>query len=146
MPGADFLRLAIPGRPSASPAGSSTVGLSFIVGDSEACKSWFMVMQALCVSAGLPLLGQFPVLQAPSLVISEENGQAEDQRRLHLVSRGLELDLDRVPIHMASDTSFSFDEPAKYAALRAYIDAHGIRLGSSTAFRVHRREKATPAR
>jgi hypothetical protein len=140
--GAEFLKLDIPAPTFRVGGWIPSIGLTFIVGDSEACKSWFMLVLAVSIAAGLPLLGTFPVTQAPTLVISEENGQAEDQRRLHLIFRGLDLDPDQVPIHMASDTSFNFDEPAKYAALRAYIDRHGIRMVLVDSFlRVHRREE-----
>jgi hypothetical protein len=117
-------------------------GVTFIVGDSEAYKSFFASLIAVVVAAGLPLLGTFPVTQTPTLLISEENGLAEDKRRHVLICRGLDLDPASLPCHIASDAGFSFDDPAKYAALRAYVAAHGIRLILIDSFiRVHRRQE-----
>jgi len=116
--------------------------LSFIVGDSETCKSWFALALALSVAAGRPFLDRFPVVQAPTLVISEENGLAEDKRRVGLLCRGLGLDPEVVSCYVASEASFSFDDPARYAALRAYVDEHGIRLVVIDSFvRTHRRKE-----
>lgn len=116
--------------------------LSFIVGDSEAYKSWFAKILVLSVAAGLPFLGTYAVTPVPTMMISEENGLAEDKRRVGLLCRGLELNADTVPCHIASETAFSFDDPARYAALRAYIVEHGIQLLVVDSFvRVHRRKE-----
>ncbi len=118
-------------------------GITLLFGDSEAYKSWFAKLVALCVAAGQPLFGRFPVVQAPTLVISEENGLAEDRRRLGALARGLGLaDLKDVPIHVASETGFSFDDPARYAALQSYVVEHGIQLVVLDSFvRMHRRKE-----
>lgn len=117
-------------------------GVTFIVGDSEAYKSFFASLIGISVAAAMPLLGTFPVTQAPTLIISEENGLPEDKRRHVALCRGLELDPASVPCHVASDAGFSFDDPVKYAALRAYVAAHGIKLILIDSFiRVHRREE-----
>lgn len=117
-------------------------GVSFLVGDSEAYKSFFASLIGIAVAAGRRLLQTFDVTQAPTLVISEENGLLEDKRRHVALCRGLELDPADVPCHIASDAGFSFDDPVKYAALRAYVAAHGIRLILIDSFiRVHRRQE-----
>ena len=120
----------------------SAEGLNFVVGDSEAYKSWFTLYLAVCVAAGRPLFDLFPVRQSPTLVISEENGIAEDRMRADKVCRGMGFDPSTTPCHIASDSAFSFDEPAKYASMRAYVAAHGIRLVVIDSFiRVHRRKE-----
>jgi hypothetical protein len=119
-----------------------TKGLSFIVGDSEAGKSWFMLYLALCIATGTPVLGKLPVTQCPVLILSEENGIIEDKRRLELTARGMGFDLAKVPLYIASETSFSFDDTARYAALRAFLTDKAIRLAFIDSFiRVHRREE-----
>jgi hypothetical protein len=116
--------------------------MSFIVGDSEAYKSWFADLMGMSVAAGVPFLDKFPTVQAPTLIISEENGIAEDKRRVKLLSRGHAIDVEGVPCHMASDASFSFDDPVRYLALRRYIDQHAIRMVILDSFvRVHRRKE-----
>ncbi len=118
-----------------------TRGLAFIVGDSEAYKSWFAQYLGMCVAAGEPVLGKLPVRQAPVLYISEENGEVEDKRRAALLCRGMGF-APELPFYIASETSFSFDDAARYAALRAFVAEHGIRVIIIDSFiRVHRREE-----
>jgi len=120
----------------------SAEGLNFVVGDSEAYKSWFTLYLALCVAAGSPLFELFPVRQCPTLVISEENGIAEDRMRADKLCRGMGFDPASTPCYIASDSAFNFDVPAKCAALRAFVEAHGIRLIVIDSFvRVHRRKE-----
>jgi hypothetical protein len=138
----ELLRTPVPDVPFLVHGWIPARALSFIVGDSEAYKSWFSLVLALAVAAGQPFLGTFPVAQAPTMVISEENGLAEDKRRVGVLCRGLELDADAVPCHIASETSFSFDDPVRYAALRAYVAEHGVQLVVVDSFvRVHRRKE-----
>jgi hypothetical protein len=119
-----------------------TKGLSFMVGDSEAGKSWFMLYLSLCIATGTPVLGKLGVTQCPVMILSEENGIIEDKRRLELVARGMQFDLAKVPLYIASETSFSFDDTARYAALRAFLTDHAIKLLFIDSFiRVHRREE-----
>lgn len=116
--------------------------LSFVVGDSEAMKSWTSSYMGFCVAAGVPLFGRWPVHQAPVLIISEENGLTEDKARADLIYRGMGLATDEIPLYIASDTSFSFDDPVTYAAMRAFVQEHGIRLIVIDSFvRVHRRKE-----
>jgi len=138
----ELLRTEVPAVPFLVEGWIPARALSFIVGDSEAYKSWFSLVLALSIAAGIPFLGVFPVVQAPTLVISEENGIAEDQRRVRLLCRGLDLDADAVPCHIASEANFSFDDPVRYAALRDYVEAHAIQLVIVDSFvRVHRRKE-----
>ena len=138
----ELLRTEVPAVPFLVQGWIPARALSFIVGDSEAYKSWFALALALSIAAGIPFLGTFPVVQAPTLVISEENGLAEDQRRVRLLCRGLDLDADAVPCHIASEASFSFDDPVRYAALRAYVEEHAIQFVTVDSFvRVHRRKE-----
>lgn len=116
--------------------------LTFLVGDSEAFKSWTAKYIAFCVAAGVRFFGKWNVRQAPALLISEENGVAEDRRRADLIYGGLNLATDAIPLYIASDTAFSFDDAASYAAMRAFVQAHGIKLVVVDSFvRVHRREE-----
>lgn len=116
--------------------------VSFVVGDSEAFKSWFTLYVGFCIAAGVPLFDRIPIRQAPVLVISEENGLDEDKRRVDALCRGMGF-ADELPLHIASDTSFSFDDAAQYSAMRAYVDEHKIRLVIIDSFvRVHRRKEA----
>lgn len=116
--------------------------MTLVVGDSEAYKSWFTGVLALSVAAGRPFLAHFPVRQTPTLLISEENGIAEDRRRIALLFRGLGLHPPDVPFHVASDAAFSFDNPAKYNAMRAYCQEHRIGAVVFDSFvRMHRREE-----
>jgi hypothetical protein len=118
-----------------------TKGVAFIVGDSEAFKSWFAKYLGMCVAAGRALFDQIPVRQAPVLYISEENGEVEDKRRVSLICRGMGIH-PAIPFYIASETSFSFDDPARYAALRTFVAEHGIRIIIVDSFiRVHRREE-----
>jgi len=132
-------RLAIPDPTFHVHSWVPAKALSFIVGDSEAYKSWFALLLAMSVAAGTMFLERFPTVQAPTLVISEENGIAEDKRRVTCLGRGHGLDIDALPCHIVSEASFSFDDPLRYAALRRYIDAHRIELVVFDSFvRVHR--------
>ncbi len=117
--------------------------ITLIFGDSEAYKSWFVLLIALCVAKGLPLLGRFSVVQAPTLIISEENGIDEARRRLDVIARGLGLGgLEGVPIHLACETGFSFDDDVRYGALQDYVAKHGIQLvGFDSFVRMHRRKE-----
>lgn len=116
--------------------------LSFIVGDSEAYKSWFALLLAMAVAMGAPFLEKFPTIQAPTLVISEENGLAEDRRRVRCLARGHGIDLEAAPCYVASETNFAFDDPTRYAALRRFIDEHKVELCIIDSFvRVHRRQE-----
>jgi hypothetical protein len=122
------------------PAGT----VSLMVGDSESYKSWLGVLLTVSVAAGQPLLGHYPVQSAPTLLISEENGVAEDKRRVRQICLGLGIDPETAPCYIASDTGFNFDDPEAYAALRAFIDAHGVKLVTTDALvRVHRRDENT---
>jgi hypothetical protein len=115
-------------------------GVTFVVGDSEAFKSWFTAYLAFSVASGRPLFGRIPVRQAPTLFISEENGQIEDKRRAAKLARG--LGLADAPCYIASEQFFRFDDPARYAALRAFVRQHGIELIIVDSFvRVHRLEE-----
>lgn len=119
------------------PAGA----LTFVVGDSEAFKSWFTLLLAVCVAAGRTFMGMH-VVQGPTLVISEENGLPEDKRRVGLIFRGLRLDPVGVPIYVASDTSFNFDDRTKYNAMRAFVQEHGVTtIVVDSLVRVHRRQE-----
>lgn len=116
--------------------------LSFIVGDSEAYKSWFTMYLALCVAAGRPMFDRLPVRQCPTLFVSEEQGEAEDKRRMSKLASGMGFDLTGLPCYVASDQTFNFDDTAKYAALRARIETRGIRLAIFDSFvRVHKRKE-----
>ena len=118
-----------------------TKGLSFIVGDSGAYKSWFAQYLGLCVAAGRPVFDRLGVRQAPVLYISEENGLVEDRRRSDLLCTAHAF-ADDVPFFIGSETAFSFDDPARYAALRAFLEAHHVELVIVDSFvRVHRREE-----
>jgi hypothetical protein len=118
-----------------------TKGLTFLVGDSEAYKSWWAKYLGLCKAAGAPVLGQLAVRQGPVLYISEENGEVEDKRRCDVLRRGMGFSAD-LPFYIASETSFNFDDPARYAALRAVIAEHRIEWIIVDSFvRVHRREE-----
>jgi hypothetical protein len=142
MPIGQLLRTPAPEVPFHVQGWIPARALTFIVGDSEAYKSWFALLLAIAVAVGVPFLGKFPVVQAPTLVVSEENGLAEDKRRVGLLCQGLDLDADAAPCHVASETSFSFDDPVRYAALREYVAAHGIELVVFDSFvRVHRRKE-----
>ncbi len=142
MTGAELLALEIPDPEFIVKDWIPAEGLTFIVGDSEAFKSWFAGLVTICIAAGVPLFDRFAVAQRPALVISEENGLPEDKRRYGLIFRGLGLDPATVPWHIASETSFSFDDPAKYAAMRAYVQQHGIKVIVFDSFvRMHRREE-----
>ena len=118
-----------------------TKGVSFLVGDSGAFKSWFAKYIGLCKAAGKPLFGRIPVMQGPVLYISEENGEVEDKRRAELLCRSFDFPED-VPFYIASETSFAFDDPARYTALRAFLEERRITLVIVDSFvRVHRREE-----
>jgi hypothetical protein len=116
--------------------------LSFLVGDSEAFKSWFALYLGLCVSMGHPVFDRIPTTQTPVAIISEENGEDEDKRRLVVLARGMGLDLDKEdpPCFVVSESSFSFDDPARYAAMRAFFTREKIGWGQFDSFvRMHRR-------
>ncbi len=116
--------------------------ISFIVGDSEAFKSWLTKYMGICIASGTPFFGRWPVRQAPVLFVSEENGLVEDKRRADLIYDGMRLERDDFPFYIASDTSFSFDDPATYTALRSFVKEHGIRCVIMDSFvRVHRRKE-----
>ena len=119
-----------------------TKGITFVVGDSEAYKSWFTTYFGLCKAAGRPMFDQLAVRQGPVLLISEENGEVEDKRRMELLARGMGF-AGELPFYIASEVNFSFDDPARYAALRAFVAAHAIELLLVDSFiRVHRRKEA----
>ena len=118
-----------------------TKGLTFLVGDSEAFKSWWAKYLGLCKAAGTPVLGQVAVRQGPVLYISEENGEVEDKRRADMLCRGMGFAAD-IPFYIASETAFAFDDPARYAALRAVVAERRIEWIIVDSFvRVHRREE-----
>lgn len=118
-----------------------TKGLAFVVGDSGAFKSWFVKYFGLCKAAGQPLFDRIRVRQGPVLYISEENGVVEDRRRVDLLCRAFNFP-DDVPFYIASETSFRFDDPARYAALRTFLEEHRIELVIVDSFvRVHRLEE-----
>jgi hypothetical protein len=118
-----------------------TKGLTFLVGDSEAFKSWWAKYLGLCKAAGAPVLGQIGVRQGAVLYISEENGEVEDKRRCDVLRRGMGFSPD-IPFYIASETAFNFDDPARYAALRAAVAERGIEWIIVDSFvRVHRREE-----
>lgn len=115
-----------------------TKGVAFVVGDSGAFKSWFVKYFGLCKAAGVPLFDKIPVRQGPVLYVSEENGVVEDRRRVDLLCRAFNFP-DGIPFYIASETSFRFDDPARYAALRAFIVEHRITQAIFDSFvRVHR--------
>lgn len=119
-----------------------TKGITFVVGDSEAFKSWLAQYIGLCVAAGRPLFDRFPTTQAPTLMLSEENGVVEDRRRLQLLGAGMGFELAGLPCYIASETAFSFDDAPRYASLRRFVQELGIRLVLIDSFvRVHRREE-----
>jgi hypothetical protein len=116
-------------------------GITFLVGDSEAYKSWFILYAALCIAAGRPMFDQLAVRQAPVLLISEENGEIEDRRRLDLLARGMNF-TGALPLYIASEVNFRFDDPARYAAMRAFVTDKAIALVIVDSFvRVHRLEE-----
>ena len=116
-------------------------GLGFIVGDSGAYKSWFAKYLGLCIASGRLLFDKIAVTQGPVLYISEENGEIEDRRRADLLCRAFNFP-DDIPFYIASETSFNFDDAARYAALRAFCAERRIRLIIVDSFvRVHRRSE-----
>lgn len=118
-----------------------TKGVSFIVGDSGAFKSWFAKYLGLCKAAGRPMFDRLAVRQGPVLYISEENGEVEDRRRCDLLCRAFNFP-NGIPFYIASETSFAFDDPARYQALRAFLEDKGIELVIGDSFiRLHRREE-----
>jgi hypothetical protein len=120
-----------------------TKGLTFLVGDSEAFKSWWAKYMGMAKAMGVPLLGQIGVRQGPVLYISEENGEVEDKRRADAICRGMGFAEDAdPPFYVVSEASFNFDDKARYAALRAIVAKLKIEWIIVDSFvRVHRRKE-----
>jgi hypothetical protein len=116
--------------------------LTFLAGDSEAFKSFLAKYIGFCVAGGVPFFGRWSVRQSPVLIISEENGIQEDRRRADLIYAGMGLESDEIPLFIASDSAFRFDDDASYGSMRAFVREHGIKLVIVDSFvRVHRAEE-----
>lgn len=60
-------------------------GISAISGQSESGKSWIILYLAQCISRGIPVFGKYAVTQGPVLIIDEEGGAIEFQRRMRML-------------------------------------------------------------
>jgi hypothetical protein len=118
-----------------------TRGLGFLVGDSEAFKTWWALYLSVCKAKGVPMFDQIPTRQGPVLFVSEENGVVEDKRRAVALARGMGFD-QPLPLYVVSDAGFNFDDEAAYARLKATVVELSITLVVvDSLVRVHRRKE-----
>lgn len=92
-----------------------------VAGAGESYKSWLCGFVALMTAAGRPALGTDPCLQGPALLVSAENGEDEDLRRLHLLRRGHDLPLTGLPFTLLPADTLSLRDPATWASFTQLV-------------------------
>lgn len=110
----------------------SNDGGGWISGEEKLGKSYYALLEAICLALGLPVCGRFAVpTRMRVLFIEEEDPPSRLARRITQLLRGLGLNPDDPAVRADLDqwflisvwNGFTVDEPARVAQLRATLDA-----------------------
>ena len=99
------------------PAGSAVA----LMGQLHSGKAWLAEQLALSVASGHDFLGAFRVRPQHVILIDEDSGTASFKRRFHRLARGLNVNLEKVPLECYSRCGFLLYDSEKRGWLRSLI-------------------------
>jgi hypothetical protein len=99
------------------PSGSSAV----LMGRIHSGKAWFAEQLAVCVASGHDFLETFRVDQQHVILIDEDSGTTSFKRRFYRIARGLNVDLEKVPLECYSRCDFLLYDTERREWLRSLI-------------------------
>ena len=97
--------------------------LCVLSGYPESGKGWIILELARSVASGTPFLGRFQTQQGKVLIVDEENGLEEFQRRMNL----LKFD-SNLPICFSSQRGFKVDSQEDLKGLLEFVKNEQIKL------------------
>ena len=96
-------------------------GITVMGGPPAVFKTWTYLHIAVAVASGLPLFGEFPTTQGGVLIVDEDNGLRELQKRLKMMQTNNDL-----PIHLLSHSGFKLAKNNK--DLLGFVQVNEIKL------------------
>lgn len=137
--------------PAALVTGHNDLGsIAFTHGLPDRLKSWHLYTKVLCVAAGRPFLGQYPVSQGPVILWIEEGARWRISQRIQRLRRGLGIgdeEAASLPIRFIVLRGLRLDRPADVVKLRKELERGSppVLLGIDNLSRIHTKDENRPS-
>lgn len=117
---------------------------NIVAGEPKSRKSLLALHVAVCVAAGIPVLGKFQTRRSRVLFIEREDPDREARRRVWRTARGLDVDPASIRDHLRVDVDkrFRFDDAESIERLRRTLRLWQAEMVILDSFRrVHGRDE-----
>lgn len=97
-------------------------GCGVVGGEPKSFKSFLTNHVAVCVAAGLPVLGRFPTVKGRVLMFNAEDRPRMTRRRIGRMCRALDLDIAALDLKLIDVPALRLDDAGTVDKLRATVE------------------------
>jgi len=97
-------------------------GVGIAAGDPKSLKSFVTIMGAVCVAAGVPLFGTYPVRRGRVVVFNAEDQASLTRFRVAGICRDLGIPIEGLDLHIVNAPALFVDDPDDIRRLRQTVE------------------------